>query len=68
VKYEARLMAKIGDLVPICETFHELCSNAEGIFPSVAFDSLKRLETRFDSAKIRKLIDSSKGQQSESPR
>jgi hypothetical protein len=68
VSYETRLKAKVSGLVPICETFHELCSNAEGMFPTVAFDFLKQLETHHDSAKIRRLIDSANYQVSEGPR
>lgn len=57
MNYEARLKAKVTGLVPTCETFHELCSNAEGIFPTVALDLLRRLQPDYCTAKIRRLVE-----------
>jgi hypothetical protein len=57
VNYESQVLAKIDSLVPASETFFELCSNAEGVFPAVAFDVLKRLKAERSSARIQQLID-----------
>lgn len=55
--YEARSYAKIAGLVPASETFLELCSNADGIFPTAAFDALVRMKADHASEKIEQLID-----------
>jgi hypothetical protein len=71
VDYEARLHAKIYSLVPASKTFLELCSNADGIFPTAAFDALVRMKADYGSKKIKQLIDTLDNQHfqhSEEPR
>ncbi len=66
--YETKLRTRIDSLVPTSETFLELCSNAEGVFPAVALDALRRINAERGSAKLEHLIKTAVCQTSEAPR